>query len=412
MDKAVRKVKTDTVPKLDQVSYLFDSLGFVSEQLTFDETRKELIRLRPEARRESVRAPETMFWSNVRDALRELMRLGLVERAALPSRAGQLDAHRNRTFIVTDAGRKFLEIEQRDPWEFRYRFAQAMLLAHPYLRELLRLLGSRELFFPRIQKSELPGDVEVWRRGPPESLAELTAWIGASVQAVMGSGIDVAGLEEKMRPYLIAAWKRLDCEQKAHAFSQAVVKAFNDVAIRIMLQVYGLRMDYVTFRSVVALLSDLNAIWNTRSLTDRRGWTIWVTSSAVVPATAGSSSPGDQALHGAVWFKRNTASQEAIRDSLISHFFSLPGRRGGFALVHELRAEVCHRMKIHGHDFDAVLRNLHAQTLTDETYAINLDRGGRDEVPPSEEPFRIGERAFYLITLLKRDREEFNNGAS
>jgi len=69
-------------------------------------------------------------------------------------------------------------------------------------------------------------------------------------------------------------------------------------------------------------------------------------------------------------------------------------------------------MKIHGQDFDAVLRKLHAQTLADETYAINLDRGGSDEVPPSEEPFRIGDRAFYLITLLKRNREEFNNGAS
>ncbi len=84
-------------------------------------------------------------------------------------------------------------------------------------------------------------------------------------------------------------------------------------------------------------------------------------------------------------------------------FFSLPGRRGGFALIHELRSAVCHQMKIHGHDFDTVLRKLHSQSLADKTYVINLDRGGADEVPPSEEPFRIGERAFYLITLLKRD---------
>lgn len=412
MDKALHRRKTDTIPKLDQISYLFDSLGFIGEQLSFDAIRKELIRLRPETRRELVRATETMFWSNVRDALRELMRLGLVEKAALPSRAGQLDVHRNRTFALTEAGRNFLELEQRDPWDFRYRFAQAMLLAHPYLRELHRLLGARELFFPRIQKTQLPGGVEDWRTGPPESLGELAAWIGESVQAVMGSGVDVTGLEDKMRPYLSAAWKRLDGEQKAHAFSQAVVKTFNDVVIRILIQIYGQRMDYVTFRSAVGLLSDLNAIWNTRSLPDRRGWTIWVTSSAALPAIGTASSPGDQALLGQVWFKRHTASDEAIRDSVISNFFSLPGRRGGFALIHELRAEVCHRMKIHGHDFDAVLRKLHGQTLADETYAINLDRGGSDEVPPSEEPFRIGDRAFYLITLLKRNREEFDNGAS
>lgn len=403
MNKAVRKPKTDTIPKLDQISYLFDTLGLISEQLSFDSIRKELIRLLPEARKERARAPEAMFWSNVRDALRELMRLGLVEKAALPSRTDQLDAHRNRTFALTDAGRKFLELERHDAWEFRDRFAQAMLLAHPYLRELYRLLSSQELFFPRIQKSEVPGDVEAWLKGPPESLGTLAAWIGEAVQAVMGPGLDFAGLDDKMRPYLAAAWKRLDREQKAHAFSQAVVKAFNDVSIRVLLQAHGQRMDYVTFRSAVGLLSDLNAIWNTRALTDRRGWTIWGTSSATLPPSLVSGSPGDEALRGPVWFMRRTASQEAIRDSLMTNFFSLPGRRGGFALIHELRAGVCHQMKIHGHDFDTVLRKLHSQTLADETYAINLDRGGADELPPSEEPFRIGDRAFYLITLLKRE---------
>lgn len=87
----------------------------------------------------------------------------------------------------------------------------------------------------------------------------------------------------------------------------------------------------------------------------------------------------------------------------MTNFFSLPGLRGGFALIHELRAAVCHQMKIHGHDFDAVLRKLHSQSMVDTAYSINLDRGGADELPKSEEPFRIGERAFYLITLLKRE---------
>jgi len=401
--RTARKPKTDTIPKLDQVTYLFDTLGLISEQLSFEAIRKELIRLLPEERRERAGAPEAMFWSNVRDALRELMRLGLVERASLPSRTGQLNAHRDRTFSLTEAGRKFLELEQRDAWEFRDRFAQAMLLAHPYLREIYRLLGSRELFFPRVQKSEVPGDVDGWRAGPPEALEPLSGFLRDSVTKVMGPGLDFSGMDEKMRPYLIAAWKRLDTEQKAHSFSQAVVKAVNDVSIRALLQVNGQRMDYVTFRSAVGLLSDLNAIWSTRSLTDRRGWTIWATSTATVPAPAADRSPGDQALRGTVWFRRRPANPEEIRQSLVATFFSLPGLRGGFALIHELRAKVCHEMKIHGHDFDSVLRKLHSQELVDGTYSINLDRGGADELPKSEEPFRIKERAFYLITLLKRD---------
>jgi hypothetical protein len=382
---------TDTIPKLDQVSYLFETLGLIREQVSFDGIRKYLIQMLPEARRGRATAPEAMFWSNVRDSLRELMKLGLVEKAALPSTTNQLDAHRSRKFLLSEAGSEFLELERRDAWEFRDRFAQAMLIAHPYLRELYHLLGSQELFFPRIQKSEIPGDVEAWRKGPPASLEGLTAFLGDAIHQVMDKERRIAGVDDRMRPYLISAWKRLDTRQKAHALSQAVVKTFNDVAIRVLLQVYGQRMDYVTLRSAVELLSDLSAIWSTRSLRDRRGWTIWATSAATIPSSTGSRSPGDEALRGGVWFKRRTADHDVVRQALMTNFFSLPGRRGGFALIHELRADVCHRMKIHGHDFDAVLRRLHSQSLADETYAINLDRGGADELPPSEEPFRIAD---------------------
>lgn len=189
------------------------------------------------------------------------------------------------------------------------------------------------------------------------------------------------------------------------------MKSFNDVIVRVLLQAYGLRMDYVTFRSAIALLSDLGALWDTRSLIDRRGWTVWATSLASPPAVAEAKSPAGLALQGPLWFTQHRTPDADIKDALISTFLSFPGRRGGFALIHVLRAEVCHALGIHGREFDTVLRKLHNQTLVDPTYAVNLDRGGSDEVPPSEEPFRIGKRAFYLITLLKRNQEESINGA-
>src|SRR5207244_4313605 len=131
--------KTDTIPKLDQVSYLFDTLGCVSDHFAFDAIREELIRLRPESTTHTRKVARDTFWSNARDVLRELMRLGLVQPSSLPSRPQQLDAHRTRTFTLTQEGEQFLALEKRDLWEFRYRFAQAMLIAHPYLYELHRI---------------------------------------------------------------------------------------------------------------------------------------------------------------------------------------------------------------------------------------------------------------------------------
>src|SRR5438132_11840168 len=93
--------KTDTIPKLDRIDYVFDTLGLIRDQFSFDAIREELIRVRPEYPRSRNRISENTFWSNARDVLRELMRLGLVNRATLPSRPAQLDAHRSRKFIFT-----------------------------------------------------------------------------------------------------------------------------------------------------------------------------------------------------------------------------------------------------------------------------------------------------------------------
>jgi hypothetical protein len=397
-----RRHKSDTIPKLDDVGYLFDGLGCVRDGLTLDAIRLELINLHLESRNEGRRSLPNTFWSNVRDVLRELMRLGMVARESLPSRPEQLDAHRRRTYTLTEAGRQFLTLEERDVWEFRYRFAQAMLVAHPYMRELHQLLSSKELFFPRVQRTEIPGDVDSWRAGPPEPLNQLASWVAESVRDVLRIEVSTTDLERSIRPYLMAAWKRLELDQKAHVFTKAVTKAVNDVIIRVLLHVYGMRMDYVTFRSAVGLLSDLDVIWHTRSLSGRRGWTLWATSDVEMPGMESFESAAIEALSGSVWLSPHKVEEETIKNKLIEAFFSLPDRRGGFALIHVLRAHVCHELLLHGRMFDAVLAKLHAQTLRDANYSVNLDRGGGDELPPSEEPFRIGKRSFYLITLLKR----------
>jgi hypothetical protein len=395
---------TDTIPKLDQINYLFDALGLVRDQFTFDGIRKELIRMRPENDRTRNRVSQNTFWSNARDVLRELMRLGLVNRTALPSRPVQLDAHRARKFTLSSEGEQFLTLEGHDVWEFRYRFAQAMLIAHPYLRELHQLLRSREFFFPRIQRSELPGEADSWKEKPPEPMTIVSSRVAESLREVLNLNVRASDLESSMCLYLNAAWRRIPRDQKSHLFAKAVVKAVNDVIVRVLLQIFGMRMDYVTFRSAVGLLSDLNVIWHTRSLEGRRGWTVWETSLAPVPLLSSTKSAAAQSLCGSVWFKPRVQTEELIKDKMIEAFFSL--QRGGFALIHVLRAEVCHGVRIHGRDFDTVLRNLHAKKLEDPRYVVNLDRGGGDELPPSEEPFRIGDRPFYLITLLKREREE------
>jgi hypothetical protein len=409
---------TDTIPKVDKATYLFETIGWVQDGSTFEEIRKSLIELRLEIDRENivdqrrgasssrqlnVRRSDSTFWSNARESLRELIRLGLMQHGRLPSRAAQLRVHRGQTFTLTEDGEHFLALAEANPTEFRHRFVQAMEIAHPYLRALRAELMRKEFFFPRIQKSDVPGDPTLWQKGPPETFNELASKISEQVREVMGVAIAPESLERKMRPYLQAAWKRRNQQLNPKLLSKWVVKTLNDTVVRVLLGVYVVQMDFVTFRSAVSLLTDLDAIWGTRSLLGRKGWTIWSTSDgAPVSEAIQGLSPAAQALHGDVWFNPHKVSDDILRDKIVDAFFSLKDRSGGIALIHVLRAEVCHNLRIHGSRFNSVLTKMHSRELVHGRYAVNLDRGGGSSLPPSEEPFRIGDRAFYLITFFER----------
>lgn len=415
MDKQI----TDTIPKVDKATYLFETIGWVQDGCTFEEIRKSLIELRLEIDRESivdqrrgasssrqlnVRKSDSTFWSNARESLRELIRLGLMQHERLPSRAAQLKVHRSQTFTLTEEGERFLALAEANSTEFRHRFVQAMIIAHPYLRALRTELTRKEFFFPRIQKSDVPGDPALWQKGPPETFTELTRKISEQVREIMEVPIVPEDLETQMRPYLQAAWKRRNQQLNPQLLSKWVVKTLNDTVVRVLLGAYVVQMDFVTFRSAISLLTDLNAIWGTRSLPDRKGWTIWSTSDGAPTSEAIQGlSPAAQALHGDVWFNPHKVPDEILRDKIVGTFFSLKDRSGGIALIHVLRAEVCHNLGIHGNQFNSVLTKMHSKELIHRRYAVNLDRGGGSSLPPSEEPFRIGERAFYLITFFERN---------
>jgi hypothetical protein len=77
-------------------------------------------------------------------------------------------------------------------------------------------------------------------------------------------------------------------------------------------------------------------------------------------------------------------------------------RRSGFSLIHQVRATVCYRLRIHGWSFNSALRKALDREVTLEAYDFHVDAGGGDKLTPSEEPFTYNGKPFYLITVLKR----------
>src|SRR6478609_4285064 len=80
---------------------------------------------------------------NTVDVLKELMRLGWLERHVLPSSRKSAYAHARSTFELTEAGRTWTELVSHDELAGYNRLVGALLDAHPQFDGFLRRVGAR-----------------------------------------------------------------------------------------------------------------------------------------------------------------------------------------------------------------------------------------------------------------------------
>jgi hypothetical protein len=413
----------DNIPRLDKMGYLYETLGWIEDGATFDEIREAQIAYRKKLDRDNFvdkrsgvssgrllqkRTNAETYWTNVRATLSELMRLGLVEPGPVPSRKEQLEVHRGRRYRLTAEGGEFVKLMEKDFWEFQDIFAQTFILAHPLLQQLLTQLAHRELFIPRLGTDVLRAHLRREREAPPSLLSLIEE---VCLQLAHAGGPDVAPqrLLEEFEPGMVKAWSRFDPTLKHHDFNKIAVKAFNDQLLRAMAALRRIRLNVVDLRASVALLAGLYAVDSSHNLVGRIGWTIWSTSDVPLSeCNREGHSVAALALGSTRWFSRRMLSDVELRDELIEGVQSIPNREGGFALIHEVRAKVCHEHHIHSHSFNELLRKMHRGDITHPTCRIYLDRGGYAYLPPSELPFLSGGRDFYLITFIPG--EEKNHG--
>jgi hypothetical protein len=175
----------------------------------------------------------------------------------------------------------------------------------------------------------------------------------------------------------------------------------NDQLLRTIATLRQVPLNVVDLRSAVALLTGVCALDSSHALAGRTGWTIWAT--AEVSANDDrieTYSPAQISLAEPGWFSRRSLSEATLQDQIIDAVLTKSSKEGGFALIHEVRSLVCHRHRIHSHFFNEMLSKMHRAEITHPAYRPFLDRGGAADLPPSESPFIIGDRDFYIIKFI------------
>jgi hypothetical protein len=423
MEAAMTERELDNIPRIDKVGYLYETLGWIDDGATFEEIREAQIEYRKALDRDSFvdkrsgassmrllqkRANGERYWTNTRATVSELMRLGLVVPEPVPSRKEQLAAYRARRYQLTSEGAQFVALMAQDFWVFQDRFAQAFVLSHSLSRQLLDMLAHRELFIPRLGTDDLRGHIRSWPLVPP--LLALVEDVCARIHAAGGPEIAPDRLLLEFEPGMKKLWGKRDRTLKNHDFNKSMVKAINDQLLRAMAALHRIPLNVIDFRAVVSLLAGLCALDSSHCLLGRTGWTIWSTSHAAPPGRLHEGqSPAAEALAGPPWFSRRTLTEAVLQDEIIQGVLSTSNREGGFALIHEVRAHVCHKHGIHARLFNQLLRKMHRGEIRHPAYSIYLDRGGYTHLPPSELPFLSDGRDFYLITFIPS--QEANHGA-
>lgn len=238
----------DTIPRLhlvvehirDQVVGIADGkTTFEDARLRYGETQKRLAR-QGRGRLTASRVPEhEKNWSPAKDALAELIKIGALKSARLPSSRQFVDAYRNAYYELTDDGRKFAELARSGGADFIERLASLLIASHPYLRRILIALEEGPIVCPVVSE----GDIQ---RGRDESygLAGWGRWGAERIAAEVDPECVTRTIAEHIK-------RRFGGERQERPSNKAMSEVLNDALAVAGFEARGITLDANTIKTLM-----------------------------------------------------------------------------------------------------------------------------------------------------------------
>lgn len=357
---------------------------------------------------------------NTVDVLKELMRLGWVERHVLPSTPRSAYAHADVTYETTQAGRAWAELVRQDRLAGYNALVGALLDAHPQFEGYLRLVGAR----PDSTTDHLT--VPLLRNDGPSAGTHdryLDAFISHVTDASRAGDLGWTArpdvIEESLRGYVTRAVQRSKArsgQRRVQQRSSGVTGAEDslvtrkrfillceEAAVRLSLGSAGCPMDYIShelLRRWTRFLGLANFSYYAPGPPALRLW-----------ATGRVEGSGSTPV-----FRRFVGHD--VRSSVLRslpQIWSTPDGHLDDASYHpvwRVRAAVCWKLRISDDEFDAAIDAAYRGEFPDLGFRIHLDEAIQLRAPGSVRPLvlRNGsghDRVFHVMSLFgARSSEE------
>ncbi|MFF3762071.1 hypothetical protein [Streptomyces sp. NPDC002185] len=355
------------------------------------------------------RSNPSKYVHNTVDVLKELMRLGWMERHALPSSPRSAYAHAHVTFEATAAGRAWTELVERDPLAGYNALVGVLLDVHPQFEGFLRLVGARpdsttnHLTVPLLRyEGSTHGDHDEF----------LHAFVNHVVEAVrqgdLGWTAEPDTVRRALHGYVDAAVRRAETRAEHLARSEKPARQSSvltrkrsaalceEAAVRLAFTSAGCPMDYISHELLRRWCRFLGLANFSYYAPGPHALRLWATGTV---CGRGSAVSFTRRVGPDFRNKALAALPRIWRDGL--------GRSGVmYHPVWQVRAAVCWDQRISDDEFDAALATAYRGEVPELGFGIHLDEASLVRIPASARPFSLKGRVFHVMRLEDSYQEE------
>jgi len=397
------------IPRLQDLSYIEVAIRHITAGATFEQIRRGLVTRAKdldrqndidgsfaEERWERTQADATKHVHNTVDVLKELMRLGWLERHILPSTPASAYLHADATFILTDSGRAWAELVTTDQRGAYNQLVGVLAAAHPQFRGFLKLVGatpestSTHFTVPLLKPTA---------SAHPTNAAILDSFVDYTAKALdtgtLGWSADHATVEHGIRTYVQKFETRMHARKKDVTRKQ-FVNTCEEAVTRAAFAAWGCPTDYISMellRRWTRLLGIANFSYYAPGPHALRLWAtaeVQTNGTAVTINRRVGPQVRSEALRAlwAVW-------RDILEDSSTVTY----------APIWKVRAAVCWRQRINDDEFDRAISEALGHQHPELPFDIHLDQASLRATPASTRPLVLPtstgvRRVFNVINLV------------
>ena len=402
------------IPRLQELSFLEVAILGVAGGATFEEIRRQLVAHMIELRRNNAgtgniatfrlaQDDPKRYVRNATESLKELMRLGLVNPATLPSSARAARTYKNTTFGLTAAGQGWAALLEDDLRGAYDELLGMLWKTHPQFEGFLRAVSVDRagLVVPLAQWGELP---------LPRTRDRYVDFLTKRVAEALSNGesgwsATESDVRTAITTYIESIRQSAQDRERPdpHPRNQDFVRGCEEAVVKFAFHQCRISLDYISqevLRRWTKVLGVASFSYHVPGPTALRIW-----------PTAALDLKGDM-----VSARRRTGSEKVaqvvttLREAYDQVRKDDPSR-SLWVPIYRVRAAACYRLLIPDAVFDrALIKLLRGDKEVDVPYGVNIDPAQYGNVPPTELPLRVetsrGVRNYYSMSLVPRREKE------